>query len=234
MPKSQSHQTLDKPKAPWADEAEEVAAREEAVRAQLKIWRAHMPHLFEKVARIPDHRRPRSIKHKVVVLLFYALLALVFQYASRREANRNATTPVLRNALREVFPDVESIPHFDTVERFLEKISVDEWESLLKDRIQQLLQKRKVQQLLEKSGWVVAVDGTQKFARHQPWDPKALHLTHSNGDTLYRVYILEAVLVSPKGLTLPLMSEFCENEVDACEQTKQDCELKAFYGWPAS
>ncbi len=58
MPKSQSHQTLDNPKAPWADEAEEVAAREEAVRAQVKIWRAHMRHLFEKFARIPDHRRP--------------------------------------------------------------------------------------------------------------------------------------------------------------------------------
>jgi len=40
------------------------------------------------------------------------------------------------------------------------------------------------------------------------------------------VYVLEAVLIGPQGVCIPLMAEFCEND-DA--KTKQDCELKAFY-----
>ena len=228
MPKSPSHSTLDNRKAPWADETEEVAAREEAVRAQLTIWRQHLPDLFQKFAKIPDPRQPRKVRHKAVVLLFYALLAMVFQYPSRRDANRNATSPTLAAALREIFPDIDSIPHFDTVERFLETIPVSAWEDMLEEQIQRLLRQHKVQRFLELTGWVVAVDGTQKFARHQPWDPKALRQHQSNGETLYRVYILEAVLVSTDGLTLPLMSVFCENPADASEQTKQDCELKVF------
>ncbi len=41
MPKPQSHSTLDNRKAPWADEAEEVAAHEAAARDQIKIWQAY-------------------------------------------------------------------------------------------------------------------------------------------------------------------------------------------------
>ena len=187
-----------------------------------------LPELFREFAKIPDPRRPGKVRHKVVVLLFYGLLAVLFQFPSRRAANREATGRTLLNALQEVFPDIESIPHFDTVERFLETIAVGIWENILEKRIQRLLRQHKVQRFLKLDGWVVAVDGTQKFARHQPWDPRALRQEHSNGNTLYRVYILEAVLVSANGLTLPLMSKFCENPADASEQTKQDCELKAF------
>ena len=71
---------------------------------------------------------------------------------------------------------------------------------------------------------VVAIDGTQKFTRHQPFAPEALRQRVSDTETRYRVYILEAVLVTSAGATVPLLSEFAENAVDAPPETKQDSE----------
>ncbi len=47
--------------------------------------------------------------------------------------------------------------------------------------------------------------------------------------TQYYVYILEASLAFPNGLTLPLMSEFLNYAEGDTDTGKQDCELKAFH-----
>ena len=71
---------------------------------------------------------------------------------------------------------------------------------------------------------MVAIDGTQKFARTVPFAPEALR--RKSGDKVnYLVYLLEAALVGPQGIVIPLLAEFCENQ-DLAD--KQDCELKAF------
>lgn len=110
------------------------------------VWRRHCPALFQKLARIPDLRRPGSVRHTVTVLLFYGLLLFVFQYASRREANRQGTSPTLFAALHAVFPDIDSVPHFDTVERLLRTISVETGEAVIQERLTYLLRRHAVQQ----------------------------------------------------------------------------------------
>lgn len=215
-------------KAPYATPEEEQQAHEAAVAARLETWRQHLPELFAKLARIPDPRRPGSVRHRIPVLCFYGLLLFVWQVGSRREANRVVTSPTLAETLREVFPDLDSIPHFDTVERLLRTIPVETWENLLRDRIQRLLRSHAVREYLVQRAWVVAVDGTEKFARHQPFAPEALRQRVSDSETRYRVYVLEAVLVAGDGVTLPLLTEFAENRADASLESKQDCELKAF------
>ncbi len=90
--------TLTNAKSPYQTPEEEQEAREAAAAAQLTVWRQHLPDLFKKLAQIPDPRRPGSIRHRLTGLLFYGLLLFVFQWASRREANRNATSPRLAQA----------------------------------------------------------------------------------------------------------------------------------------
>ncbi len=150
--------------------------------AQIATWRQHLPDLFAKLARIPDVRRPGSVRHRIPVLCFYRLLLFVFPYASRREANHQATGPTLAKTLHEVFPDLDSIRHFDT------------GEDLLRDRSQRLLRRHAVREYLVQRAWVVAVDGTQKFARHQPFASVALQQRVSDTGTRYRIDGLEAVL----------------------------------------
>lgn len=135
----------------------------------------------------------------------------------------------MAEALRQVFPDLQSVPHYDTVDRLLRTIPVADWEALVADRITTILRKHGVQQYLVDQRWVVAVDGTQKFGRRQRFADEALRARRSDGDSHYRVYVLEAVLVTGQGLTLPLMTEFAENLVGAGEDPKQDCEQKAFH-----
>ncbi len=220
--------TLPNRKMPYRTPEEELAAREAAVEAQLQVWRQHLPKLFTKLTRIPDLRRAGSVRHQIPVVLFYGLLLFVCQYASRREANRNATSPPLFAALHQVFPDITSIPHFDTVERLLRTIPAETWETVLRDRVTTLLRKHGVHQYLVQHRWVVAVDGSEKFARHQPFAPEALRQQFSDTTTRYRVYVVEAVLVVESGVTLPLTTVFAENDPAASPDTQQDCERKAF------
>ena len=107
--------------------------------------------------------------------------------------------------------------------------------------------------------WVIAFDGSQKLARSWPFAPEALHRQHgTDGATTYSAYVLQATLVGPQGVRIPLGTEFCTNapepaaaeeetaaapgEVPAgapdpaagqappasAAQQKQDCEVKAF------
>ena len=75
------------------------------------------------------------------------------------------------------------------------------------------------------------MDGTLKWSAAYPWAQEALTQQTKTGDTVYQAYVVEAVLVCPQGITIPLMAEFCENPVDAAPETKQDSELQAFYRW---
>ncbi|MHB1612643.1 MAG: hypothetical protein ACYCT0_13230, partial [Sulfobacillus sp.] len=81
--------TLPHTKVPYRTAEEEQAAREAAVEAQLRCGGSICQASLNKLTQIPDLRRVGSVRHRIAVVLFYGLLLFVFQYASRREANRN-------------------------------------------------------------------------------------------------------------------------------------------------
>ncbi|MDN5365844.1 MAG: hypothetical protein PWP44_1047 [Thermacetogenium sp.] len=219
-PEAINSATLPNRKSPWKTVEEEQEARQSAVEAQLNAWRAILPGLLEKFGRLKDPRRPGSIRHKLTVLMVFGLCLFIFQYNSRREANRELSCPAILDALRSVFPDVDSIPHLDTLARLLERIPAEQIENILGTTVRKLLRNKKLQALLVEKRYVVAIDGTQKFTRTVPFAPEALRRKGEN-----YVYLLEAALVGPQGIVIPLLAEFCENR----DQDKQDCELKAFY-----
>jgi hypothetical protein len=43
------------------------------VTGQLRILRRELPHLLERLEKIPDLRDPRKCRHKLTVLLLYGL-----------------------------------------------------------------------------------------------------------------------------------------------------------------
>jgi hypothetical protein len=220
--------TLPNRKAPYQTREEEQDARQQAAEAQVTAWRALLPDVLEKLSRIKDPRRPGSTRHKLTVLIVYGLLLFVYQLSSRRQANRELTNPGVLEVLQSVFPDIDSIPHLDTVERLLEKIPAEQIEAVLVKKIAKLLRSHKLKSLLVENRYVVAVDGAQKLTRTVPFAPEALR--RQKGDEVtYVVYVLEAALVGSQGVTIPLLAEFCENKAGDGNQTKQDCEIKAFY-----
>ncbi|MHB8132470.1 MAG: hypothetical protein ACYDEX_26245, partial [Mobilitalea sp.] len=94
---------------------------------------------------------------------------------------------------------------------------------------EQLVKKKKFRNYLINKRYIIAIDGTQKFMRTEQWteEPLVRHVGKDKQEQYY-VYVLEAVVIFEKGITLPLMSEFLNNEEYRDVSTnKQDCERKA-------
>lgn len=153
----------------------------------------------------------------------------VFNVASRREADREMTMPVFMGNIKKFFPEIETMPHNDTLMRLLTTIEVDKIEEALIQCVQKLIRNKKFSRYLINQHYPIAIDGTQKMAREQIWEEKCQQSTVGKDDQKqYYVYILEASLAFQNGMTIPLMSEFLDYTKGDTDRKKQDCETKAF------
>jgi len=73
--------------------------------------------LLMRFAKIRDPRHPKTLKHQLTVVLLHGILTFVFQMASRRDANRRLSRPQFQENLRALFPELDSCPHQDTLNR---------------------------------------------------------------------------------------------------------------------
>ena len=216
-------------KSAYASSAEELAARQTDTEAWFEALYTWLPGWIERFAQLPDPRHPGKIQHKLTVVLVYGVMLFLWQCASRRAGNRELTQPAVWETLQAAFPALETIPHMDTVARVLERLPAEHLESILLDTVKRLLRNRRLASWMVQQHYLVAVDGTLKWSAAYPWASEALTKQMKSGDPVYQAYVVEAVLVCPQGIAIPLMAEFCENAVDAAPATKQDSELKAFY-----
>ena len=211
---------------------EEQQGRQDAVLAQLRLLKAKLPILLRRLEKIPDFRDPKKVKHKLTVLTIWGILVFVFQMTSRRQANQKLSQPMFLENLRTFFPELQSCPHQDTLHRLLAGIDVEHIEEAHVDLIRQLIRKKKFLRFLIQNCYPIAFDGTQKHRCANLLDDSWLERSVGKEDekeTQYYVYVLEASLAFQNGMVLPLFSEFLDYAAGDTEQSKQDCELKAFY-----
>jgi len=192
---------------------------------------------LKRLAKIPDPRNPRLIRHKLTVLLLYGILMFVYQMSSRREANREMSLPQFWENLRLLFPELESLPHQDTLARLLARIAGDQIQESLLSLIEQLIRNKKFSRYLIAHCYPIAADGTGKLKRDGLWSEQCLErqvqTKQEDGAAgtrpQYYVYVLEAKLAFANGMTIPLLSEFLDYGLGDQERNKQDYEVKAFY-----
>lgn len=214
---------------------EELEASLYTIESTFKVYNSLLPGLLQKLSRIPDPRQPKKVKHKLTVIMLYGIFMFVFQVTSRREANKEMTTQQFIENMQAFFPEINDMPHQDTLCRLLKKIDVSEIENDYIEMLNKLIRKKTFKKLLHDNRYLVAIDGTQKCLMNDPQDKRYLHRrVGEDGRYQYYAFVLEAVLIFSNGMVLPLMSEFLENspELEAIEddkEWKQDCELKAFY-----
>lgn len=209
---------------------EEMAERQEKVENATIVYRQMLPDLLDKLSRIDDPRQPKKVKHKLTVLMAYGILSFVYQVGSRRQINKQMTKPILCENLSAMFPELESIPHADTLARLLERINVEEIQNCLVELLKDLIRRKKFRNYLRNNRYMIAVDGTQKFFKGYQWEPEALK-RHVGGDARipqFYVYVLDSVLVLDNGIVLPVISEILENKDWIEGESKQDCERKCF------
>ena len=213
------------------DVAQETQVRQQAVSEQVRIFRNQLPTLLKRLSRIKDPRNTKKTKYQLTLLMIYGILSFVFQMSSRREANREMSLPMFKQNLKLLFPELDDLPHSDTLMRLLERINVAQIESAQLDLVKSLIRKKKFYRYLIDGRYPIAVDGTQKFSRDYLWSEECLQrkVGKADGDQMqYYVYVLEASLAFSNGMTIPLISEFLSYRDGDTDTDKQDCELKAF------
>jgi hypothetical protein len=201
------------------------------------VYRQMLPSLLNDLSKIRDPRQPGKVKHKITVLMAYGIATFVFLIDSRREANRVMNSITFEN-LKAIFPELETLPHADTLARLLEKMDVRQIQDCMITLLKDLIRRKKFQNYLVHHQLLIAIDGTQKFYRYYQWDPKESGLVRhvgKEGEEQHYVYVLESVIVLSNGITLPFYSEFltakdmpADSENNTGETLKQDCERTAF------
>jgi len=204
----------------------------EAVTEQVKVLRGKLPILLRRLRNIADPRNPKKIKHRLTCLMIYGILIFVLQVSSRREANRELTRPMFKENLKLLFPELEDLPHQDTLMRLLDRIEVDQIEAAQIELVQQLMRKKKFQRYLIDGCYPIAFDGTQKMVRKVGWSEECLERKVGTGEEKqkqYYVYVVELNLVLGNGMVVPLMSEFLEYNKGDTAEAKQDSEPRGFH-----
>lgn len=221
-------------KSPHKTLEEEQVARENIISEQIKVWRSILPTIIKKFSRIPDPRRTKSVKHKLVVLMIFGLMAFVFRLSSRREMNRELTGAIINNNLKKIFPELDSIPHADTLARMLEKINPKNIESAHVDLVHELIRKKKFKKLLINGCLPISIDGAQKLFRDgllhdSHWLQRTVGKDKTQVEQQY-VYSIEANITLQNGLNIPLLTEYLymENNQLINPTGKQNCEINAF------
>jgi len=214
---------------------EEQEDRLDKITKQVALMRDLLPVMLRRLSQITDPRQPKKTKHTMAVLFIYGILMFVFQFFSRREVNREMTRPQFKENLKLLFPDLEQLPHADTLFRLLRDLEkIEELEETYLELLKHLIRKKKFQRYLINGCYPISIDGSQKFCSDTLWDENPLQRTvgktpkSPDGHQQYYVYVLEASLCFQNGMVIPFLSEFLEYGKGDSGCNKQDCELRAF------
>jgi hypothetical protein len=211
---------LDNTLCQWKTEEEEYSGRQQLSNDQLSVLRSQRPLILSGLKKIPDHRNPNKLKHKITVLMLYGLLMFVFQFSSRREVNREMSRPLFEKNLKAFFPELETLPHSDTLFRVLKTINIEQLEGIQIDGSQKLARKDLfTEQLLQRK---------KRKKKSENDDKNNEEKSEEEDEYQYYVYVLEANLCFHNGMVIPLLSEFLEYQLGDQQNSKQDCELRAF------
>lgn len=215
------------------DVASELKEREEIADGTFCVMKKMLPDILNDLAKIKDYRK-KNVKHSLIMLLAYGILMFALHYSSRREANREMTAPILRENLKALFPELETLPHGDTLYRLLERIEVEKIEETQIKLLKRMIENKKFVNYLIDKKYRIAIDGTQKLMRKGECGDEYL-IRHVGTDKKAQsyIYVLEAVFVLGNGMVIPFMSEFLTNKdignvTTSAEQRKNDCERRAF------
>lgn len=189
-------------------------------------------HLREWILEMEDPRHPSYITYTQADLGYMAILKNVCgQYTMRgmdEKFNHENCIDTLR--LMSGNQRLEEMPHYDTLNYYLEKLSPECLSELRKKMVTSLIRGKQFNRnrLLGKY-WRVILDGTSLFYFKEKHCENCLCTTRKGNDgktvRLYYHKVLEAKLMLSDNVIISIGTEFIENENE--DVSKQDCELNA-------
>lgn len=181
------------------------------------------PDLFNELREIEDCRR--LSEYELAEIIMAAIAMNLFKEGSRNAFNNDRATGEFKCNYEKLFK--MKLPHMDTVNAVFKQLDEKELEKI-KDTMIAMLFKRKVFRKDRFQGhYIIAVDGTgfQSFEKENDY---CLQKTSKNGKKSYHIAVLEAKLVTFKGFSISIETEWIDKNHYDKEYNKQDCESKAF------
>jgi len=217
----------------WSTQEEngkEGQGQESLVQVLSTTLRHYFPQFNQWLQGLTDVRNQELITYEKETILWSGLLALLTKRQSRMNISHQMRQDNFCDNLKSLCgqDDLKSVPHGDTVEYLMMRLKTEELEGIQVKMMQKLLRNRVLERyrLLGKY-YTIAIDGVHVHS----FDYK--HCKHClvkedkvTGVKIWMHMKLQASLVTPSGLCLPMAVEWIENEVN---YNKQDCKIKAFY-----
>jgi hypothetical protein len=103
--------------------------------------------------------------------------------------------------LQLLFPEIDTLPHADTLFRLLRDIDLEHLEQAHVDLVKRLIRGKSFRRYLINRCYPIAIDGSQKLAGDTLWAEELLQRTVGKEETRhtqYFVYLLEASLCLPQ------------------------------------
>ena len=188
--------------------------------------------LREWIAEMDDPRNQSYITYQQTDLSYMAILKNVCGQYSMREMEENFNKENCIRTLRLMSGNQElnEMPHYDTLNYYLEKLSPECLSELRKKMVVSLIRGKQFNKnrLLGKH-WRVIFDGTGLFYFKEKHCKNCLCTERETADgkkvKLYYHKVIEAKIVLNDSVVVSLGTEFIENEKE--DVGKQDCEINA-------
>ena len=190
----------------------------------------YFPRFNEWLKGLTDIRDQDLIIYERQTLVWSGLLALLSKRGARMAISHEMRAGTFCDNLRELSGQakLEGAPHGDTVEYLAMRLKATELEGLPGKMVRTLLRGRVLENYrLFGKYHSIAIDAvyTHTFD-YEHCDQCLSREDKLTGRKVWLHVKLQASLISPTGLCLPMASEWIENEP---KYIKQDCELRAFY-----
>lgn len=181
-----------------------------------------IPDWKDRLDSIPDYRGNRAV-YKMSEIVLAAVVLFLFKEESRNQMNEDSEEDQFRENYKSLFG--LKLPHMDTVTDVMNKLDESHLESLRRQVIKYLLDKRTLHKFrLQGKYFKIAVDGSGIYTFDKQPYPHCPHMTSKNGKKKWHQNVLEAKLVCSNGFSLSIATQWLKNEDG---HTKQDCEQKA-------
>jgi len=191
-----------------------------------KTWRHYFPELLQWMDEVADGREAKRTTYRGRDIIASTISLFLFKEGSRRQFNEDRSKGEFAQNVAGLF-HLTGVPHGDTQADFYAASAPESLHALRVACVKRLIRQRVLEayRLLDRY-YLLAFDGTGMLTYGEKHCDACLSQKLSNGSTRYYHPILEAKIVCGNGLVISVGTEFIENQPG---QSKQDCELKAFY-----
>lgn len=196
-----------------------------------RIQRHMFPNLIRKLGTVEDPRHQSYVIYDTDMLLYPVILKNIFSLHTMRGMSNWFYDGNCRANLGKLLgKDIPELPHYDTINDFLEVLPPEELERIRTEMVRQLIRSKNFYPARLPGGqWLVILDGTglHKFQERHCDNCLVREITGKEGNKrkVYSHHVLEAKLVLAYNIVISLGTEFIENESE--NTSKQDCEIKA-------